>query len=160
MVHAEAGRTEIVMELISQGAPLDVQDQVTTSLCSHCHSYLSIPTYTVCMTNDEDFLLFTWALTWTKLCRQKQPSAIVTELIYLCLFVNNYAFKFCAANKPLEAVPKCIIPTPFLLTCTQTIMHAHTCNHTLTHTLHSILWCTRMEWLPSCELLIMVTWML
>ena len=30
MVHAEAGRTEVVRELISQGAPLDAQDQVMT----------------------------------------------------------------------------------------------------------------------------------
>ena len=30
MVHAEAGRIEVVRELISQGAPLDAQDQVTT----------------------------------------------------------------------------------------------------------------------------------
>ena len=54
-MHAEAGRTEIVIELILQGAPLDVQDQVTTSVYSHRHSYLSIPTYTVCMTSDEVF---------------------------------------------------------------------------------------------------------
>ena len=32
MVHAEAGRTEVVRELISQAAPLDAQDQVTNHL--------------------------------------------------------------------------------------------------------------------------------
>lgn len=44
MVHAEAGRTEVVRELISQGAPLDARDQVTTI---YIHIVIA-----VCGTND------------------------------------------------------------------------------------------------------------
>lgn len=43
MVHAEAGRVEVVRELISQGAPLDAQDQVMT---------IYIHIVAVCTTNE------------------------------------------------------------------------------------------------------------
>jgi len=43
MVHAEAGRTEVVRELIVHGSPLDTQDQVTSKMAlydSHALTFI------------------------------------------------------------------------------------------------------------------------
>ena len=49
MLHAEAGRTEVVGELIVQKSPLDAQDQVTlTNTLKFMHTNIHITAPNVC----------------------------------------------------------------------------------------------------------------
>lgn len=123
MVHAEAGKTKVVKELISQGAPLDAQDQVTTSLYLHCHCHLSMyQPADLCMTKlwktETTFGYSYWTIS----------SWFASAYLWICLqiFVQQMNLWKQFLRTSLILFPP-IIPTPFLLTCT----------HMLTHTLHS-----------------------